>query len=170
MTDTIQPPSVPLACPACGSVRLRSDEVASLGYPVTLARAADGTVEVTYTGDGYETYDENTVYTGDLWCRDCCTQITEDVLAPLVDEDHDPADCSDPGCPAHGIAASNARQSDFYAANDRTVDARPDEAVCGHCQKTVEVVGGWLEDHELGARGSELCNGSGSTPAEDDGS
>ena len=32
--------------------------------------------------------------------------------------------CNDPGCHTHGIAASNARQSEFYATHDRTIDAR----------------------------------------------
>ena len=85
--------------------------------------------------------------------------------APAADPDDHPV-CSDPGCRLHGIAASNRRQSEFYAANDRTVEARPDEAVCGHCDKTVEVSGGWLVDHEVGPRGSELCNGSGYAPAD----
>lgn len=41
------------------------------------------------------------------------------------------ADRNDPNCPEHGIAASNARQSEFYARNDRTIDAGPDEEVDG---------------------------------------
>jgi hypothetical protein len=93
--------------------------------------------------------------------------LTAAADAPAADPDDHPV-CSDPGCRLHGIAASNRRQSEFYAANDRTVEARPDEAVCGHCDKTVEVSGGWLVDHEVGPRGSELCNGSGSTPDDDD--
>lgn len=40
---------------------------------------------------------------------------------------HEP--CADPACPQHGVAASNARQSEFYARNDRTIDARPDEYI-----------------------------------------
>lgn len=35
--------------------------------------------------------------------------------------------CDDPECRLHGIAASLARQSAFYAENDRTVVAGPDE-------------------------------------------
>lgn len=86
-----------LACP-CGSTRLRSDEVASILYPVTLTRAADGAVEVDYPGvEGYEVVDEGTVYVGDLWCRDCGKQITEDQLVP-AEEDGAPC-CPDPGCP-----------------------------------------------------------------------
>lgn len=89
-----------LACP-CGSTRLRSDEVASIMYPVTLTRAADGGVEVDYTGDSYEVMDEGTVYVGDLWCRDCGRQLTE---ADLEDDEEDGAPCCpDPGptCPGH---------------------------------------------------------------------
>ena len=86
--------------------------------------------------------------------------------APVVVPAAEHPVCDDPACPQHGVAASNRRQSEFYAARDRTVDAGPDEAVCGYCDQTVEVSGGWLVDHEVGPRGSELCNGSGSTPAE----
>ena len=35
-----------------------------------------------------------------------------------ADKPHAP--CADPDCRQHGIAASNARQSKFYAANPRT--------------------------------------------------
>lgn len=63
-------PDAPLVCPKCHSRALRSDETAVIGYPVTLARV-NGLIEVTYTGESYETFDEGTVYVGDLWCRDC---------------------------------------------------------------------------------------------------
>lgn len=42
-----------------------------------------------------------------------------------MSDQHEP--CNDTACPQHGIAASNARQSEFYARNDRTVVAGPDE-------------------------------------------
>jgi hypothetical protein len=46
-------------------------------------------------------------------------------LEALATGGHPP--CNDPGCREHGIAASNRRQSEFYATHDRTVAARPDE-------------------------------------------
>jgi Zn finger protein HypA/HybF involved in hydrogenase expression len=72
---------VTLACPYCGSTRLRSDETATIGYPVTLVRnASTGSVEPEYTGDEYIVFDEGTEYSADIWCRDCGANPDEDEL------------------------------------------------------------------------------------------
>lgn len=76
--------SVKLVCPTCGSDRLWSDEVASVMYPVTLTRNEDGSVEVDYTGDGYEVMDEGTEYDGDIWCRSCGSQFEETQLREVT--------------------------------------------------------------------------------------
>lgn len=73
-----------LACRECGSTRLRSDEVAAIGYPVNLFRNDAGEVEVDYTGESYEVWDEGTVYSGDIWCRDCGHQHTESDLMEVL--------------------------------------------------------------------------------------
>jgi hypothetical protein len=39
------------------------------------------------------------------------------------EEAHPAGDCNDMGCKYHGVSASNRRQSEFYAKNDRTVEA-----------------------------------------------
>lgn len=71
-----------LACPECESTALRSDEVAIIGYPVILRRTPDGNVDVEYTGEDRDVFDETTVYDGkDLWCRDCGANFDESALA-----------------------------------------------------------------------------------------
>jgi hypothetical protein len=72
-----------LTCPHCGSLRLRSDEVAAIGYPVRLFRTPDGSVDVEYTGEDREVWDECTEYSGDLWCQDCDNQIDEGDLVEV---------------------------------------------------------------------------------------
>lgn len=101
-----------------------------VGLPVGVAIGADGSVELT------------------VYAEDLTSALRKDEDAPaehveaasrfldagtalsathvVVDRTAHPP-CNDPGCPQHGIAASNARQSAFYAANDRTIDARPDD-------------------------------------------
>lgn len=59
-----------LACP-CGSTSLRSDEVALIGYPVRLSRNEAGQIDVSYTGESSETFDDGTVYQGEIACLDC---------------------------------------------------------------------------------------------------
>lgn len=76
--------ATPLGCPKCNSTRLRSDEAAAIGYPVTITTDQAGQVEVDYTGESYEIYDEATVYAGDIWCRDCGHHMAE---ADLVEVD-----------------------------------------------------------------------------------
>jgi len=79
--------SIALACPHCGSDRLRSDEVATIGYPVAMFRDESGNVDVEYTGEEYDTFDEGTVYSGDIWCRDCGDQLTESDLVSAQEVD-----------------------------------------------------------------------------------
>ena len=76
--------STPLACPHCGSVNLRSDEAATIGYPALLFRDEDGNVDVHYTGEEYESFDEGTVYSGDIWCRDCGANPKEQDLVEVA--------------------------------------------------------------------------------------
>lgn len=84
-------PDAPLVCPKCHSRALRSNEVAEIGYPVTLSRV-NGQIEVNYTGGMYETFDEGTVYRGDLWCRDCGHHFAPHDLIPEPDDDDEEPD------------------------------------------------------------------------------
>lgn len=75
-----------LACPECESTRLRSDETAVIGYPVILRRTPDGSVDVQYTGEDRDVFDEGAVYDGkDLWCRDCGSNFTEGDLVEVTE-------------------------------------------------------------------------------------
>lgn len=80
-----------LVCPRCKSGdSLWSDEVASIMYPVRLTReSVDAAVEVEYTGESYSVMDEGTVYSGDIWCRDCGSQIGEEDLVPEEEEEEE---------------------------------------------------------------------------------
>ncbi len=69
-----------MVCPHCGNDNLWSDEPASIMYTVRFTRDEDGEVQMEYTGDGYEAQDEGAVYVGDIWCRSCGSQLTEDQL------------------------------------------------------------------------------------------
>jgi hypothetical protein len=76
-----------LACPECESTRLRSDEVAAIGYPVRLFRTPDGSVDVDYTGESYQVWDEGTEYSGDIWCMNCGANPNEaDLIEVEVEE------------------------------------------------------------------------------------
>jgi hypothetical protein len=71
-------PDTKLVCPKCGTDdNLWSDETASIMYPATFSRDADGAVTLDYTGEDYKIIDEGTVYSGDIWCRDCGIQLGE---------------------------------------------------------------------------------------------
>ncbi|MGZ6788346.1 MAG: hypothetical protein ACXVGN_00025 [Mycobacteriaceae bacterium] len=72
-----------LGCPNCGGVALWSDEPASIMYGVRFTRAANGTVDMEYDGIGYDPQDEGAVYVGDIWCRSCGSQLTEDRLVEV---------------------------------------------------------------------------------------
>lgn len=114
-----------LACPHCGNDRLWSDEVTSIMYPVILTRVTgDCTcrntgelkthdagcpvptgqgIEVEYTGESYDVMDEGTEYRGDIWCRSCGSQFTEDQLVEEFDEQAHHAAHHAPGdvCPGY---------------------------------------------------------------------
>lgn len=59
-------------------------------------------------------------------CRECGEDLPEDLLRMSIDYHPECAGvahadpCTDPGCAEHGVAASNRRQSEFYADNPRT--------------------------------------------------
>lgn len=74
-----------LACPNCESTSLRSDEVAAIGYPVIMRRNDAGQIEPEYIGDGYEVWDEGTVYSNDIWCRNCGVQVDENDLIEVTE-------------------------------------------------------------------------------------
>ena len=70
-------------------------------------------------------------------------------------EQHEP--CTDPACPQHGIAASNARQSEFYANNDRTIVAGPDEDEPDEDEPEFKVPAYVGEDYSTSAIYNTLC-------------
>jgi hypothetical protein len=74
--------STVLGCP-CGNSNIWSEEVASILYTVELTRGEDGSVQVEHNGAGYETCDEGTVYSGNLWCRNCGDNLTESELVEV---------------------------------------------------------------------------------------
>lgn len=66
-------------CPGCGSGEsLYSVETAAIMYPIWVV---DDAVE--YTGNSYIVLDENTMFSDDLYCRECDRELT---LADLVEE------------------------------------------------------------------------------------
>ena len=74
-------PTGELACPHCRSGdNLYSSETVTMDYPVRLARDENGDVEHEYAGEDPMIYDEGSEYRGDLFCRTCIAQLTEDEL------------------------------------------------------------------------------------------
>ena len=60
----------------------------SMGVKVT--EKGPSSVDVTYTGETYDTWDEGTVYSGDVWCRECGQQLGEAEL--VTDAEFEEAD------------------------------------------------------------------------------
>lgn len=103
--------TVELCCPHCTSTRLRSDETAQIGYPVLLTLSDHGGIEVEYTGESYDVWDEGTTYEGDIWCRDCGAQVSPQSLVT----DRCP-DCRDHPGWAHGDESRRREPRDVCKA------------------------------------------------------
>ena len=60
-----------LACPRCGSTRLRSNETAQIGYAVRMLRNEADQIYPEYGDEQCEVFDEGTTFEDSIDCRDC---------------------------------------------------------------------------------------------------
>ncbi len=69
-----------LVCPHCGDANLYSTEEITVDYSITASVDEHGEIKVEHTGEDSRYNDEGAQYAGQIYCRQCYSEWTEQQL------------------------------------------------------------------------------------------